>query len=125
MGRWRSLLSESHAHYETADKTDKSPENAEMSASEATFVSFVSQSAVQPDAALDRDGIGEMVSWLTRADLPVAPFELRPGVRVVDADLFRARLTRDISAGPSGCRWLAAREDLAHLQNVVAGRSGV
>ena len=48
-------------------------------------------------------------------DLPPAPFELHPGVTVVDAGRFRASLLRDAMQGPKGSRGAGVERDVRAL----------
>jgi TubC N-terminal docking domain len=58
--------------------------------------------------------------WLRTANLPSAPFDLRPGVRVVDVERFRAALCNDLAAGERGSRWEAALDDVRRLRALLA-----
>ena len=53
-------------------------------------------------------------------DLPI-PFDLRPGVKVIDAARFLAQLRRDIALGPRGprARFGALQGDLVRLRDVA------
>jgi hypothetical protein len=61
------------------------------------------------------------LAWLRETALPPGPFELRPGMCVIDAERFHAAVCGDLAAGERGCRWRAALEDVNALLTLVGG----
>jgi len=71
-------------------------------------------------------GFRLMFDRLKAASLPPVPFDLRPGVRVVDAELFRRSLVEEAMLGPgtpraeTGALQQDIRELLDHCPEVQA-----
>jgi hypothetical protein len=64
----------------------------------------------------------ENIEWFKKGSkLPPAPFEVRPGSTVVDAEKYMTRLAEDIAHGPSGPRGLlgAIQFDLRDLRKLA------
>ena len=61
-----------------------------------------------------------LVEWYRshRDEIPAAPFQLSPGVTVVDRELFLAVIDRDVAAGPGGPRRRVLGEELAALRSL-------
>ena len=57
-----------------------------------------------------------LIEWFRTAQLPSRPFDLSPGIRVMEPEGFRLALLTDIAAGPSGLR---AR--MSSLQDALRG----
>ena len=100
---------------------------------EAAFVaSELLPSPVAPARLVDSPATwnastAELINWFQshRRELPVDPFDLKPGngVRVVDPALWYRSLDADISTGPTGPRWTLGglADDLKSLRAVIRG----
>ena len=79
---------------------------------ETAFVPFEWQSSPIPPTRLADSpatwnaSTAELIVWFqsNRDRLPDEPFNLKPGVRVVDPALWYGTLDRDITTGPTGAR---------------------
>ena len=70
----------------------------------------------------------ELFEWflqLQKEQLPVAPFELSPGIKVINRDVFFASLKRDALAGSNSARARtgALQQDLFMLRELIARNS--
>lgn len=65
----------------------------------------------------------DWIMTVTPEQMPDAPFELHPGVTVVDSARFLASLQRDASLGPTGPRnkWGSLQADLERLHYLIKG----
>jgi len=69
----------------------------------------------------DRAEVGELLDWLSTADLPHESFQLRPWLNVVDVARFAATLKAELSREVIDPRWRAAAGDLRRLARTYGG----
>ena len=66
------------------------------------------------------------VEWFLASESPAAPFQLKPGITILDPHRWRQSITADIAQGPSGprARYGALQDDLKRLHAMFSGGRG-
>jgi hypothetical protein len=96
---------------------------------EALFCSpSCSNSGKQSKAKTWNEDDRNLIDWFLSSEetLPQGPFELKPGVKIIDPKRFYESIKHDITCGPKNGRTIfnALQEDLKNLKKILLKGSG-
>lgn len=74
---------------------------------------------MEPSMGWDAE-TARLIEWFRTAELPSGPFDLGPGIRVIEPEGYRHALLCDIAAGPDGprARMGVLQDELARLREL-------